>query len=182
MSTNAAILTPAGRGAVAVIAIDGPQAAQVVEQFLHTPKIAHRRPLGRIIYGRWGNESRRRRDRLPPCNEPSRNPLPRRRSRCPTNSRRPHVRRRYSPTMDRLDRSPGNLATARRRPRRAGKRHHPPHRIDPARSVSRRTGIISPKNHRTSRFRQSHRGRRQPLATAGAAPPSACTSHNLGAS
>ncbi len=58
MPTTAAILTPAGRGAVAVIAVDGPQAAQVVEKFLHTRSEASfaQLPLGQIIYRRWGSE------------------------------------------------------------------------------------------------------------------------------
>lgn len=58
MSTTAAILTPPGRGAVTVIAVDGPQAAQLVQEFLHArgePSFA-KRPLGRILYGRWGGE------------------------------------------------------------------------------------------------------------------------------
>jgi tRNA modification GTPase len=57
-STTVAILTPTGRGAVAVISVIGPSAIQYVEQFFQ-PKVPPQfsdRPLGRIVYGRWGNE------------------------------------------------------------------------------------------------------------------------------
>ncbi len=57
-ATTAAILTPSGRGAVAVIAIDGPNAAQLVEKFFRPrgEKAFADQPLGRITYGRWGND------------------------------------------------------------------------------------------------------------------------------
>jgi tRNA modification GTPase len=56
--TTVAILTPTGRGAVAVIAVEGPQAGRFVEQFFQTQKLPSfsQRPVGRIVYGRWSSE------------------------------------------------------------------------------------------------------------------------------
>jgi tRNA modification GTPase len=56
--TAVAILTPAGRGAVAVLAVEGPQAVEWVERFFRPqggPGLIDR-PVGRIVYGRWGDE------------------------------------------------------------------------------------------------------------------------------
>ena len=57
-ATTVAMLTPAGRGAVAVIAVTGASALQLVERFFKpkAPPPVSDRPLERIIYGRWGNE------------------------------------------------------------------------------------------------------------------------------
>ncbi len=58
-STVAAILTPTGRGAIATIAIDGPDAAGIVEKLFvpatSRPFIA--RPHGDIVYGRWSSSN-----------------------------------------------------------------------------------------------------------------------------
>jgi tRNA modification GTPase len=56
--TTVAILTPPGRGAVAVLAVEGLQAVELVERFFRLPSGARLadRPLGRIVYGRWGDE------------------------------------------------------------------------------------------------------------------------------
>ncbi len=58
LATTAAILTPSGRGAIAVVAVEGPNAAQLVEKFFRPrgEKAFADRPLGRINYGRWGIE------------------------------------------------------------------------------------------------------------------------------
>ncbi len=52
------VLTPPGRGAVAVIAIAGPQAAGAVDQFFRARnrKLLGDQILGRIVYGHWGSE------------------------------------------------------------------------------------------------------------------------------
>ncbi len=57
--TTVSILTPTGRGAIAVIVFEGPQSAQLVDQFFHPhrPPSLSERPLNRIVYGRWGSES-----------------------------------------------------------------------------------------------------------------------------
>ncbi len=57
--TVAAILTPTGRGAIASIAIDGPQAAAMVAQ-LFVPAVSRpfiERPQGDIVYGRWSSSN-----------------------------------------------------------------------------------------------------------------------------
>jgi tRNA modification GTPase len=57
-TTAVTILTPQGRGAVAVIVVEGPMAVELVEQFFW-PKGSTRLvdlPCGRIVYGRWGSE------------------------------------------------------------------------------------------------------------------------------
>jgi tRNA modification GTPase len=53
--TIAAILTPPGRGAIATVAVKGPQAASIVEQLFSpaTPRQLTQRPLRDILYGRW---------------------------------------------------------------------------------------------------------------------------------
>ena len=58
-STRASLLTPQGRGAVAVIVVEGPEAAAAVDCRFHS---ANRRHLvdqhpNRIVYGRWGSAS-----------------------------------------------------------------------------------------------------------------------------
>ena len=57
-TTAVTILTPQGRGAVAVIVVEGPMAVELVEQNFW-PKGSTRLvdlPCGRIVYGRWGSE------------------------------------------------------------------------------------------------------------------------------
>jgi tRNA modification GTPase len=53
--TVAAILTPRGRGAIATVAVAGPQATSIVEQLFApaTPRQLTERPLRDILYGRW---------------------------------------------------------------------------------------------------------------------------------
>jgi len=54
------LLTPAGRGAVATVLVDGPRAADAVGQFLmlHSGETLDRTPVGRIVVGVWryGND------------------------------------------------------------------------------------------------------------------------------
>jgi tRNA modification GTPase len=56
-STTVSVLTPSGRGAIAVIAVEGPQAAAFVERFFlpQSKRALMDRPLGTIVYGRWGD-------------------------------------------------------------------------------------------------------------------------------
>ncbi|HZZ27490.1 MAG TPA: GTPase [Pirellulales bacterium] len=57
--TTACMLTPTGRGAVAVVAVEGPLAMEIVQRFFQ-PKSARAladRPLGQIVYGRWGSQA-----------------------------------------------------------------------------------------------------------------------------
>ncbi len=53
--TQVAVLTPPGRGAVATIAIEGPRAAELVAQYLHTrrPDAWARAEPGQIVVARW---------------------------------------------------------------------------------------------------------------------------------
>jgi tRNA U34 5-carboxymethylaminomethyl modifying GTPase MnmE/TrmE len=58
-TTEVAVLTAAGRSAKAVLAVKGPQATAAVDSYFVA---ANRRrldeqPLGRIVYGRWGDEA-----------------------------------------------------------------------------------------------------------------------------
>jgi tRNA modification GTPase len=57
--TIAAMLTPLGRGAVAVIAVRGPRAEASAETHFRAAngKPVELQHLGRIVYGRWGDES-----------------------------------------------------------------------------------------------------------------------------
>ncbi|HEY2882625.1 MAG TPA: GTPase [Pirellulales bacterium] len=50
------ILTPAGRGAIAVVAVEGPQAEQMVEQFFRPVRggCLSARAMQQIVFGRWG--------------------------------------------------------------------------------------------------------------------------------
>lgn len=52
------VLTPSGRGAVAVIGVRGPQSASVVSQFFvaRNGRSLNQQPLSKIIYGHWGSE------------------------------------------------------------------------------------------------------------------------------
>lgn len=57
--THVCVLTPSGRGAVAVVAVEGVEATAAVERFF---RAANRHPLsqqpiGRIVYGRWAGET-----------------------------------------------------------------------------------------------------------------------------
>lgn len=54
--TIAATLTPHGRGAVAVMAVRGPQAEACIQHSFHAAngKAIESQPFGRILYGRWG--------------------------------------------------------------------------------------------------------------------------------
>jgi len=56
LPTTVAILTPAGRGAVAVVAIEGSQALQYTELFFqpHRGGRLSDCELQQIVYGRWG--------------------------------------------------------------------------------------------------------------------------------
>jgi tRNA modification GTPase len=58
LPTTVAILTPAGRGAVAVVAIEGSQALQYTELFFqpHRGGRLSDCELQQIVYGRWGEE------------------------------------------------------------------------------------------------------------------------------
>lgn len=53
--TCAAMLTPAGRGAVATIAVRGPHSVELVEKFFQSAgrKSFSRQQIGRINYGKW---------------------------------------------------------------------------------------------------------------------------------
>lgn len=55
--TSVVVLTPPGRGAVAVIAVDGPNALDFVDRSFHAKSgpLAER-AINRIAYGRWGEE------------------------------------------------------------------------------------------------------------------------------
>ncbi len=56
--TIVSVLTPPGRGAIAVVAIRGPRALACAEQFFQprgSPALSQR-PLNNIVYGRWGAE------------------------------------------------------------------------------------------------------------------------------
>jgi tRNA modification GTPase len=57
--TRVALLTPAGRGAVAVLRVEGPQAAGVLARYFRPagPVNIERVDEGRIVYGRWGGPS-----------------------------------------------------------------------------------------------------------------------------
>jgi len=56
--TTVTILTPPGRAAVAVVAVDGFNALSLVEQFFrpHGGSYLSAREVQQIVYGRWGNE------------------------------------------------------------------------------------------------------------------------------
>ena len=56
--TTVSMLTPPGRGAVAVVAVDGPRAAALVERFFRPSRDGHLsdREIQQIVYGRWGQE------------------------------------------------------------------------------------------------------------------------------
>lgn len=58
-STIAALLTPPGRGAVAVIAVRGPNAEAYTSPFFRAAngKPVEAQAIGRIVYGRWGSET-----------------------------------------------------------------------------------------------------------------------------
>ncbi|MCA9229050.1 MAG: 50S ribosome-binding GTPase [Planctomycetales bacterium] len=58
-ATRVAVLTAPGRSAVAVIAVEGPDAAAKVEQFFRRARgpSLREQPLRRILYGWWGDES-----------------------------------------------------------------------------------------------------------------------------
>lgn len=56
IGATVSILTPLGRGAVAVVAVEGPQVIELVERFFR-PAVAkglRERPFDDIVYGRWG--------------------------------------------------------------------------------------------------------------------------------
>jgi tRNA modification GTPase len=57
-TTTAMLLTPAGRGAVATIRVQGPLACQVVERCFRplSRRSIAQQPLGRILFCRWGAE------------------------------------------------------------------------------------------------------------------------------
>jgi tRNA modification GTPase len=58
LSTTVAMLTPPGRGAVAVVVVDGARAAPLVEQFfrpIRGGRLSDRKTQ-QIVYGRWGHE------------------------------------------------------------------------------------------------------------------------------
>ena len=57
--TRVALLTSEGRGAIAVVAVEGPQAAgAAARHFIPAGGIPlGRSPLGRIVFGRWGGET-----------------------------------------------------------------------------------------------------------------------------
>ena len=57
--TVVTILTPPGRGAVAVISIEGPSALDFVQRFFlpNTPRPLPARQIGAIVYGRWADAS-----------------------------------------------------------------------------------------------------------------------------
>jgi tRNA modification GTPase len=54
--TYVAELTPPGRGAVAVVVVDGPNATRAVDQLFSTAgdRPLSESPVGRILFGRWG--------------------------------------------------------------------------------------------------------------------------------
>jgi tRNA modification GTPase len=56
-STRAAVLTPEGRGAVATVLVEGPEAMQIANRLFHSasdrPLAAY--PLGAIAFGRWNS-------------------------------------------------------------------------------------------------------------------------------
>jgi len=54
-AARVALLTPVGRGAVAVVAVEGPAAVATVEPFFvaANQKPLSQQPLGRIVFGRW---------------------------------------------------------------------------------------------------------------------------------
>jgi tRNA modification GTPase len=54
-TTTVAVLTPSGRGAVAVVRTEGPQALAVVDAALHRPdgRTLTDFPLGRVVVGHW---------------------------------------------------------------------------------------------------------------------------------
>lgn len=56
MSTRACVLTPRGRGAVAVVAVEGPDAVAAVDRCFRAAnkKALVDQPIGRIVYGHWG--------------------------------------------------------------------------------------------------------------------------------
>jgi tRNA modification GTPase len=57
ISTTVSILTSSGRGAIAVIAVEGPQAVALVGRLFlpQTKRALTDRPLGAIVYGRWSD-------------------------------------------------------------------------------------------------------------------------------
>jgi tRNA modification GTPase len=52
------VLTPSGRGAVAVIAVAGPDAVQAIASFFHAKngKALSEQPITRIVYGNWRSD------------------------------------------------------------------------------------------------------------------------------
>jgi tRNA modification GTPase len=56
IGATVSVLTPPGRGAVAVVAVEGSQVIELVEQFFRpaSAKRLRERRLGDIVYGRWG--------------------------------------------------------------------------------------------------------------------------------
>src|SRR5690606_37201008 len=57
VENRCAVLTPAGRGAIAVVAVAGPQSVEIVQRcFLSaTGRKLAQQPAGRILFGRWGD-------------------------------------------------------------------------------------------------------------------------------
>src|SRR6186713_607034 len=55
ITTTATLLTPAGRGAVATVAVEGPQATELVEHHFSAAsgRALVRFSLRRIVFGRW---------------------------------------------------------------------------------------------------------------------------------
>ncbi|MCA9214946.1 MAG: 50S ribosome-binding GTPase [Planctomycetales bacterium] len=55
MSTKAALLTPAGRGAIATVRVEGDHAVEIVESLFRsaTNRKISEQPLGRILFGQW---------------------------------------------------------------------------------------------------------------------------------
>ena len=54
--TRLCVLTPSGRGAVAVVAVEGDAAVTAVDRFFQAAnqRELNNQPLGRIVYGHWG--------------------------------------------------------------------------------------------------------------------------------
>ncbi|MGI9427040.1 MAG: GTPase [Bythopirellula sp.] len=59
MSTRLCVLTPRGRGAVAVVAVEGPNAVSAVDRFFQAANkhALPDQPIGRIVYGHWGSSA-----------------------------------------------------------------------------------------------------------------------------
>jgi tRNA modification GTPase len=58
-TTTVTMLTPTGRGGVAVIAVHGPRGLEFVQRFFqpHRSRPLEERPIHQIVYGRWGAEA-----------------------------------------------------------------------------------------------------------------------------